>query len=1048
MGQRMRAAWVMVCALGFLGSGWAQEAWWAPSAWQASASDQVRSSIRSDDEGLCLDADFGGVSGFAVMRREWPVQWPEAFDLELKVKGQGAVNDIQFKFVDASGDNVWWVHRPRMKWSPGWHTWRLKRRHVQFAWGPTTDPRLRQTRFMEVVVAAGQEGGRTSVCVASWRLAPREADPAIWPTPQRQQGPEQLTLDWGVPREFNGLELRWPQSPTGTQGVVPRNYDVQLSDDGQQWQTVREVRGATQPVQALFLPERESRWMRLLRRSEGGTASLGWPDVQLRSAMEWPDVNAVIAAQARLLSRGELPRAFLGEQNYWTLVGVDGAGSRSALMSEDGAVELGRLGPSVEPVVRVEGDSGGLVTWADVKLSHHLPEGYVPQPVVRWTHPNLVLDIQAGADGAPERSQALVRYTLRNPSTRQQTYTLAWVVRPWQVNPPQQFLNTPGGVRPITSLAWSEQALWVDGHALLHPTAASRPSAAPGMATRVSALPYDAGLGLQALLDAPPLHTLQDPQAMASAALQQRVTLAPGAHMTWGWWAPLTSGSGIRGNAVVPPVSAAPVSTAALESRLQRAANAWKKRLSRVDLQWPDTPEVPGRWVVHSVRSALAHMLMSREGVWLQPGTRSYARTWIRDGAMMVAGLLRLGEPAAARDFVDAFAPKIFESGKVPCCVDARGADPVVENDSHGQYLFSVAEVWRHTGDRVWLARHWPTVQKVVQYQEALRQSQRTPNHRTPERQHFFGLLPPSISHEGYSDKPAYSYWDDFWALRGYKDAVEMAQALSQPDTATRWARWRDEFEQELRESVAASMRRYGLDHVPGAADRGDFDATSTTMALNPAQIQLPTSVLEATFARYAASAEARAEGRLTWKDYTPYELRTIGALVRLGRADQARHLLKFFFNDQRPHGWNQWAEVVLPQYRTPRFLGDMPHAWVSSDYVRSALELWVWEEERSRSLVIGSGWPQQALKAGVGINGLSTSWGTFGYRLLPTPSGWTLSVQAPRHAQVRLVWPGSGPLPVLPAGRGLAWNGRECTFPGGDLRLTLRRDARTRSAP
>ena len=45
------------------------------------------------------------------------------------------------------------------------------------------------------------------------------------------------------------------------------------------------------------------------------------------------------------------------------------------------------------------------------------------------------------------------------------------------------------------------------------------------------------------------------------------------------------------------------------------------------------------------LRSSLAHMLMSRQGPILQPGTRSYNRSWIRDGAMMAEGLNRLGLP-------------------------------------------------------------------------------------------------------------------------------------------------------------------------------------------------------------------------------------------------------------------------------------------------------------------------------------------------------------------------------------------------------------------
>jgi hypothetical protein len=64
------------------------------------------------DGSLCLDYDFAGVSGYAVMRRALPTSWPARFDLAARLKSTGATNDFQFKLVDASGDNVWWVNRP------------------------------------------------------------------------------------------------------------------------------------------------------------------------------------------------------------------------------------------------------------------------------------------------------------------------------------------------------------------------------------------------------------------------------------------------------------------------------------------------------------------------------------------------------------------------------------------------------------------------------------------------------------------------------------------------------------------------------------------------------------------------------------------------------------------------------------------------------------------------------------------------------------------------------------------------------------------------
>src|SRR5690606_33847095 len=100
--------------------------------------------------------------------------------------------------------------------------------------------------------------------------------------------------------------------------------------------------------------------------------------------------------------------------------------------------------------------------------------------------------------------------------------------------------------------------------------------------------------------------------------------------------------------------------------------------------------------------------------------------------------------------------------GKIPCCVDARGADPTPENDSHGEFIFLAGEVWRATRDEALLRALWPRVEATVRYMDELRASEVEGN-RAPDRRHLRGLMPPSISHEGYSAKPAYSYWDDFW---------------------------------------------------------------------------------------------------------------------------------------------------------------------------------------------------------------------------------------------------------------------------------------------
>ncbi len=645
------------------------------AAWQASASDQVRASLRRDTDGsLCLDYDFAGVSGYAVMRRALPMHWPARFDLTAQLKGGGATNDLQFKLVDASGDNVWWVNRPNTALPARLAETKFRSRHVQFAWGPAADKSLRQTQFVEFVIAAGRDGGKGALCVARLRLQERAPDPQPWPEARVTSTAGRTAFDFGLPREFNGVALQWP---AGAQGL---DYDLQASDDGRAWRTLRRVRGSDGGLDALFLPESEARHLRVAPRR--GSAR---PQLTLKSAADWPDFNRVLATLAADAPRGELPRAFLGQQNYWTLVGVDGGGQRSALLSEDGALEVGRGGYSLEPTVI--GDDGTRVTWADVKTTHTLREGRLPLPAVQWTHAAFGLDVEAAADGTREAPQLLGRYTLHNRSTRAQRLTLQLTLRPWQVNPPQQFLSTPGGASRVQTLRWDGQGLAADGRPPLRFTVVPQ---------AVGALPFDGGVGHGALQAAqrPATTTLdlRDPQAHASALLQWTFTLAPGASQTVGLIAPLGA----------KPVAA--VTPAQLQARFDAAAAHWRERLGRVTLQLPGD----GARIADTLATSLAHMLMSRDGPALRPGTRSYARTWIRDGAMMVAGLLRLGEVDAAREFTDWYAGFVFDSGKVPCCVDQRGADPVVENDSHGQYLYAVAEVLRHTGDAAWAASTGP----------------------------------------------------------------------------------------------------------------------------------------------------------------------------------------------------------------------------------------------------------------------------------------------------------------------------------------------------
>ena len=179
---------------------------------------------------------------------------------------------------------------------------------------------------------------------------------------------------------------------------------------------------------------------------------------------------------------------------------------------------------------------------------------------------------------------------------------------------------------------------------------------------------------------------------------------------------------------------------------------------------------------------------------------------------------------------------------------------------------------------------------------------------------------------------------------------------------------------------MRAAAEAHGIAYVPGAADLGDFDATSTTIALAPAgeEHNVPDDLLQETFERYWRNFTDRRDGKVSWDAYTPYELRVVGTFVRLGWRERAHELLDYFFKDQRPAAWNQWAEVVGRELRQPRFIGDMPHAWIASDYIRSVLDMFAYERQSDNALVLAAGISSDWFKGpGFAAKNLRTPYGS-----------------------------------------------------------------------
>ncbi len=955
--------------------------------WTALPSEGVALTIRSDqgrtgqNRAMRLDFDFQGRGGYAIARRALNLDLSENYEFSFWIRGDARPNTLEFKLVDGSGDNVWWYTRPSFAFPRQWQRVTIKRRHIRFAWGPAGGGDLRHAAPLELVVTAAQ-GGAGSVWIDDLTFRRRPPDRPYDLTPRvtasagstpeaildgsestawevRGGSGQWLALDFLRPREYGGLTLEWAP------GRHAADYVVETSADGTDWTPAYVVHGGNGGRDDLYLPESESRYLRLrVERDAGGGLALRELRVQ---PLDWADSpTAFFHAIAAEAPRGTYPRYFSDTQTFWTVLGASGDGKRG-LLNEDGALESGQGRFSIEPFLFT---GGQLLTWNDARRTQRLGRGDLPIPSVEWsTDRQIGLTVTAFAAGPAGASSLLARYRVSNRAKRPIRATLFLALRPFQVNPPWQFLGTAGGAAPLHLVTYARHVVTADSQTVVAVT----PPAGFG-ATSLDRGDIVEHLRTGAL---PRLDRVADSAGRASAALAYPLDLAAaGSRDVWVEIPLYGAGGRVR-----PPVSVAGANAYG-ERRLSATVREWSDRLDRVGLRLPASAGD----LVATIKANLAYILINREGAAIEPGARSYRRSWIRDGAMISAALLRLGQADAVKAFLEWYAPYQSPNGKVPCCVDSRGADPVPENDSHGQLIYLAMEYYRHTADRPTLERMWPHVTAAVQYIDSLRHSRMTPVYQTPESLAFRGLLPQSISHEGYSAKAMHSYWDDFYALKGLKDAADIAEVLGRQEDHARIAALRDEFRRDLYASIERAMVAREIDFIPGSVELGDFDATSTTVAVAPVgELEhLPEAALRRTFERYWEEFRARRDGTKPWDGYTPYELRTVGTMLRLGWKDRAHEALDWFLHDRRPSGWRHWAEVVWHDRRTPKFIGDMPHTWVGSDFLRSVLDFFAYEREADSALVVGDGLAEKWVmeQPGVIVRRLSTYFGPLTYSM------------------------------------------------------------------
>lgn len=931
---------------------------------------------------LRFNIAFPKGTGFGGVARNFDEPLPENFEISFLLRATVPVNNFEVKVSsDSAGENIWWVNTRNYTFPAQWKRVHLKRRHFSFAWGPRPTALLDSLRRIEFVVTSVNGGGGSvwiddlqlraisrplsiipvpHLTASSWvgkRAAQDEGLPGLRnPWVSKTGKAEWIEADLRYQREIGGVRLEWDSALRGL------HYDVLGSLDGRLYDTLSSIQEGKGGRVLLITPETE---LRFLRISLKGNAD--WRPYRLSGLSFIPGdslstPNQFMEFLAADAPRGWYPRYTLRQASYWTIVGVP-SDEKEALLNEDGMIEVDEQHFSIEPFVRMDGEPA-LMTWANCKERQSLAHGYLPIPTVERIYSGTVLSVTPLAIGEPSRSAVIARYGVKNISPKRQRGMLYLAIRPFQVNPSYQWLNHEGGYARTDSILINGLRVTVGDKAI---TFSKNPSTVGAVAMEQGEIVEHIARGVL-----PQSRSIVDPSGMASAAV--------------GYSFDLNSGDSITVLAAIPFFTSGDVwrrdapAIQNFQQLYEEVEGSWMRMLTTVEFNVPPAAQ---RYV-DILRSNLAYILINKDGPGFQPGSRSYERSWIRDGSMTSSALLKLGLREDVRRYIDWYSSYQYENGMVPCVVDKRGPDPVPENDSHGELIFACMEYFRFSHDTTFLRSRWPNIVAAVKYMQYLLAQRMTPEYlRDSSKRAFYGLLPESISHEGYSAKPMHSYWDDFFALKGFNDAAAAAAVLQKPEART-FDNLAHAFRKDVYASLSLAMKNHGIEYIPGCVELGDFDATSTSIALYPCgEIKhLPKKALDKTFDKYYDWFTQRADGTLSWDAYTPYEIRTVGTYIYLGQKNRAHALLEWFTRDQRPQGWNHWAEVVWHDDRAPHYIGDMPHTWVGSDYINAFRAMFVYEIDDARELVLGAGLKDEWVISGLSVRKLATHFGMLSYSI------------------------------------------------------------------
>jgi hypothetical protein len=713
---------------------------------------------------------------------------------------------------------------------------------------------------------------------------------------------ESVTVDFGYARSVVGALIDWGE----TYGTV---FSVHLSDNGRDYREVGRITTGGGDSDNFWWPPTTSRYLRLTVHEANSREGAVVNELKLRILDEdrMPIGRLERAARA---GRGDLyPQSLLGRQVYWTVLGEFDQ-SEEALFDEYGNLEPQRGSAQITPLLRLDGALHGAPGSGQIR--HSLVGGSLPIASVVWSAQGM--EVQATA--LAHAGQVLVEYRIANRSRAPQKGALILAIRPVQIDPYWQH----GGHALIDAIGVEDRMVRVNDRS--YAAFSSDPDV-------VAIADFDDGDVVRLIERGPQetARTLRSDSGLLSAACEFAFSLPPGDSLAVVVSSPLRD-------------EITPNADVVFSAIRKSVGELWRKKIG------PRKITVGDREVSDTIEAQTALILVNATRSALRPGPRNYDRIWVRDGSSQALALLWAGLIEEAKAYVLWYSMRVYANGMAPPILNPdgtinRGYGSDIEFDAQGEFIGIAAEVYRISRDRAFLTAIFEPVVRATKFIEEL--CARTNALHGPDSS-LHGLLPPSISHEGYSI-PSYSYWDDFFALSAWRNCEYLALEVGDMLIAAHAKTKGREFAANLARSLRVTSELLGRGLIAGSADREDVDPTSTSIAFEPCRVEdvLPDEFIRATYDLCAA--DIKSIGAPDFKGhYTPYIVRNLNAFVSLGRFEDAFRLLAVALACRRPSNWRHWAEVVWCPPRAPEYIGDMPHTWVGAEFATAVRRMLVRE--------------------------------------------------------------------------------------------------------